>query len=210
MIKLLLTDLFQYYSLLKFKITWRQANKHNNTVAVNKFDINQVMVGNYSYGELQVKTFGDRQHKLKIGSFVSIAQGTKFLLAGEHDYSRLTTFPIEKYVLKKSSAEPISKGDIVIGDDVWIGENAIVLSGVQIGQGAVIAAGSVVAKNVPPYSISINNTVLKYRFSDEVRQKLLKLDLERLQISDFEKINQFDTIEQFLDSSIYKKYSLDN
>lgn len=76
----------------------------------------------------------------------------------------------------------MSKGDIVVGDDVWFGCNVTVLSGVTIGQGAVIAAGTVVTKNIPPYAIAggVPAKILKYRFSQEIINYLLKLDFNNL------------------------------
>lgn len=70
----------------------------------------------------------------------------------------------------------------MVGDDVWIGLNAIVLSGVHIGQGAVIAAGAVVTKDVPPYAIVAGNParIIKKRFSEEIILKLLTLDYGKI------------------------------
>lgn len=78
--------------------------------------------------------------------------------------------------------DAISKGDIIVDDDVWIGYGAIILSGVHISQGAIIAAGAVVTKDVPPYAIvgGVPANILKYRFSKEIIQELLKIDYEHL------------------------------
>ncbi|ARE24934.1 MULTISPECIES: CatB-related O-acetyltransferase [Streptococcaceae] len=204
MIKLILQELKMYYSLLKFKSNWKKSNKHNNTIPTNVFNIDQVEVGRYTYGQLNIKMFGDKSKFLKIGSFVSIAEGTKFLLAGEHDYYKWTTFPIEKYVLKIKQSEPISKGNIIIEDDVWIGENTLILSGVTIGQGSVIAAGSVISKDVPRYSIVASNRIIKYRFPDSERKKLQLLDFDRLTLEDVSEINNMESVESLLNSEIYK------
>ena len=78
--------------------------------------------------------------------------------------------------------EGISKGDIIIADDVWVGAGAIILSGVHIGQGAVVAAGAVITKDVPPYAIvgGVPAKVIKYRFSDDLIAELLKVDFSQL------------------------------
>lgn len=78
--------------------------------------------------------------------------------------------------------EALSKGNIIIEDDVWIGQGAIILSGVTIGRGSVIGAGAVVAKDIPPYSIVVGNPgkVIKKRFSDEIIEKLMKVDYSKL------------------------------
>jgi serine acetyltransferase len=78
--------------------------------------------------------------------------------------------------------EAVSKGDIVVGDDVWIGYGATILSGVHIGQGAVVAAGALVAKDVPPYAIvgGVPAKVIKYRFEPALIERLLEIDYSQL------------------------------
>ncbi len=75
--------------------------------------------------------------------------------------------------------EALSKGDIILGDDVWVGINVIICSGITIGQGAVIGAGSVVTKDIPPYSIAVGNPakVIKKRFSEPLIEKLLSINI---------------------------------
>ena len=84
--------------------------------------------------------------------------------------------------LQNEKFEAISNGDIIIEDDVWIGENAVILSGVHIGQGAVIAAGAVVTRDIPPYSIvaGVPAKILRYRFDQDVINELLKIDFGSL------------------------------
>ena len=78
--------------------------------------------------------------------------------------------------------EAISKGDIILEDDVWIGQRAMIMSGIRIGQGAVVAAGAVVTKDVPPYAIvgGVPAKVIRYRFAPELTQELMKIDYNRL------------------------------
>ena len=76
--------------------------------------------------------------------------------------------------------ESETKGDIIIEDDVWIGYGCTILSGVKIGQGAVIGTRSVVAKDIPPYAIYAGNKIIKYRFSNKVIEKLLKIDFSKI------------------------------
>ena len=179
------------YSLIKelgsrirlnvFKRAWRRKNQHNGTFPVNRFPIECVTVGNESYGELNVVTFANNT-KLRIGHYVSISQEVKFMLDVEHYTDHISTFPFKVKVLKECRYEAFSKGDIVIDDDVWIGYGSIIMSGVHIGQGAIVAAGAVVAKDVPPYAIvgGVPAKVIKYRFSPEVIEQLLKLDYSKL------------------------------
>jgi acetyltransferase-like isoleucine patch superfamily enzyme len=87
----------------------------------------------------------------------------KFLLSGNHQYDIISTYPYELLVVKsrgRGVGIAVAKGNIVIGDDVWIGANAIICSGVTIGQGAIVAAGAVVVKDVEPYSIVGGNPVV--------------------------------------------------
>ena len=124
------------------------------------------------------------QEKLIIGKFCSIACGTKFLFnCANHTLKSLSTytFPLfyEEWELEKSNITTAwdNKGDIVIGNDVWIGYEAVIMAGVHIGDGAIIAARAVVTKDVPPYTIvgGIPSKEKRKRFDAEVIQQLLIL-----------------------------------
>lgn len=109
-------------------------------------------------------------NKIIIGNFSSIARNTS-IQEVMHRSDCATTYHIfQNFFKEKRNDEFVSKGDIVIGNDVWIGANAIVLSGVTVGDGSIVAAGAVVTKDVPPYSIVAGNPakVVKYRFSEEI------------------------------------------
>ena len=163
---------------------WRRNNKHNQTEMKAVFDSNLVSVGNYSYGELNVVSFGLNTH-LHIGNFVSIAQNVHFLMEVEHYTDHLSTYPYNVKALNKVKYEAFSKGDIYVCDDVWIGYGSTILSGVTIGQGAVIAAGAVVTKDVPPYTIcgGVPAEVIKERFAEATIQYLRTLDYSKLEQS---------------------------
>ncbi len=122
--------------------------------------------------------------KLKVGKFCSIACGVKFLFtSANHTMHSISTYPFpiffEEWGLDVTNITSAwdNKGDIVIGNDVWIGYEAIVLSGVTIGDGAIIGTRAVVTKDVPPYTIvgGIPAKPIRKRFSDEVISKLLEL-----------------------------------
>lgn len=122
--------------------------------------------------------------KLKVGKFCSIACGAKFLFtSANHTMHSISTYPFpiffEEWGLDVTNITSAwdNKGDIVIGNDVWIGYEAIVLSGVTIGDGAIIGTRAVVTKDVPPYTIvgGIPAKLIRKRFSDEVISKLLEL-----------------------------------
>ena len=122
--------------------------------------------------------------KLIIGKFCSIACGAKFIMnSANHSLNSLSnyTFPLftEEWGcdLKVSEAWD-NKGDIIIGNDVWIGYNAVILSGVKIGDGAIIGAKAVVTKDVEPYSIvgGVPAREIRKRFDNEIIEKLMKLE----------------------------------
>lgn len=180
-------------NIFKFKKEWKKKNTHNDTLPVNLFDLNSVQVGNYTYGLLNVIEQNKGQAVLKIGNFCSIAEDVKFLLCCEHDICKFTTFPYRSKLLGSVPKEATSKGNIVIKDDVWIGYGATIMSGVTIGQGAVIAAGSIVTKDVEPYSIvgGVPAKHIKYRFDREIINELLKVDFEKLNINFLQKNDKF-------------------
>ena len=122
--------------------------------------------------------------RLIIGKFCSIACGAKFLFnSANHTLSSLSTYPFPLFfeewnIDKKSVADAWdNKGDIIIGNDVWIGYEAVVLSGVTIGDGAIIGTRAVVTKDVPPYTIvgGVPATPIRKRFSDKTIDMLLQM-----------------------------------
>lgn len=122
--------------------------------------------------------------RLIIGKFCSIACGTKFLFnSANHTLKSLSTytFPLfyEDWNLEKSNITTAwdNKGDIIIGNDVWIGYEAIIMAGVHVGNGAIIAAHAVVTKDVQPYTIvgGVPARLIRKRFNEEIIQELEKL-----------------------------------
>lgn len=138
-----------------------------------KFEQNNVL---FNYPE-----FGD---KLIIGKFCSIASKTKFIMGpANHRISSVTTYPFNVFggLWNKNTPEHLSqlpfKGDIVIGNDVWIGRESVIMPGVKIGDGAIIGVYSVVTKDVEPYSVVGGNPakLIKKRFDDGLIEILLKV-----------------------------------
>lgn len=124
------------------------------------------------------------QDKLIIGKFCSIACEAKFLFnSANHTLSSLSTYPFPIFFeewdleIKDITKAWDNKGDIVIGNDVWIGYEAVILAGVTIGDGAVIGTHAVVTKDVPPYTIvgGIPAKPIKKRFPQETIDALLKI-----------------------------------
>lgn len=176
-----MSKIIEIINLVKFKKKWRKNNTHNYTVAKNIFNINVVDVGKMTYGHLEVHCWGSQNEMLSIGNYVSIASGVKFLLGGNHYYNTFSTYPFKVKVMGEF-IEAYSNGPIVIEDDVWIGTDVIILSGVKIGKGSVIAAGSVVVKDIPAYSIVGGNPakVIKSRFDDNIVAKLSEIDFSKI------------------------------
>ena len=147
-----------------------------------------IIVGDFTYiadSEFESHVthhYGWNEDKLIIGTFCQIAPGVEFVMNGaNHQMNALTTFPF--YTLQgwnmnppKPSDLPL-KGDTVIGNDVWIGQNAVILPGVYIGDEAIIGANSVVGSDVTPYTIVVGNPArtLRKRFDDELIGLLLDL-----------------------------------
>lgn len=118
----------------KYAAEWRKRNAHNFTMVANHFNMDAVQVGKASYGLLYVVTRNYQNVKLIIGDYCSLAGGVKFLLSGNHQYDIVSTYPYELLLMNDPAAGiAVAKGNIEVGDDVWIGENAIICSGVTIG-----------------------------------------------------------------------------
>lgn len=139
-------------------------------------------IGKYSYGQKHISIMGDSKSKLKIGKFCSIADNITIYLGRNHRTDWVTTYPFghtHTDVFNKFNGDghPQTKGDVIIGNDVWIASHVTIMSGVKIGDGAVIAANSHVVKDVEPYSIVGGNPAkfIKYRFNQETIKKLLDL-----------------------------------
>lgn len=158
----------------KIENIWRKQNFDNFTELCPNGSVTcNIAVGKRSYGKINAIFSSDLPVMLILGNYVSIAPNVMFIPVSEHNYRVLSTYPFKVKCLNKT-CEALSKGSIIVEDDVWIGANSIILSGVRIGQGAVIAAGSVVTHDVEPYSIVAGNPAkfVKHRFDPEVVEKL--------------------------------------
>lgn len=162
-----------------------------------------IEVGDYSYysGFYHGKTFEDQSvrylmgdsvtqqewqegayaevDKLIIGKFCSIASGATFMMAGNqgHRVDWISTFPFSPEEFGEDVQSGFERaGDTIVGNDVWIGSEAMIMPGVKIGDGAVIGARSVITKDVPPYSIVVgHNHIVRQRFDDECVAILLEI-----------------------------------
>jgi acetyltransferase-like isoleucine patch superfamily enzyme len=160
----------------KIKIFLTEDDYNENDVFTKNLVINKnVHIGDYTYGFPNVSIWTDRYH-LYIGKFCSIAENVRILVDGNHRTDFITTYPLDHYMegLPFNPNNYSLKGDVHIGNDVWIGQSALILPGVSIGNGAVIAAGSIVVKNVKDYEIVGGNPArhIRYRFTEEQITKL--------------------------------------
>lgn len=162
-----------------------------------EFEKNNVL---FNYPE-----FGD---KLIIGKFCSIASGTKFVMgSANHRLSSVTTYPFNVFggLWSEITPDHLSqlpfKGDTIIGNDVWIGRECVIMPGINIGDGSIIAAYSVVTKDVPPYSVVGGNPAcfIKKRFDNELIELLL-----RLKWWDFEPNNLVNILPLLCDTDLDK------
>lgn len=139
------------------------------------------VVGDYTYGYEHIEVVLSGAN-INIGKFCSIAPGVKAFLGLNHRTDWITTYPFgDRYTNVFNYTGPVgfkeSKGDINIGNDVYVGIDSRLMSGITIGDGAVIGAHSVVAKDIPPYCVAVGNParVVKKRFTDEEIFLLLNL-----------------------------------
>lgn len=164
---------FSYNSIEINQALTRIVLKHN----IKEFNWE---IGNHTYGTPLVMEAG--LASLKIGKFCSIAPGVSIIL-GNHITNTATTYPFSSLrdfwpgARSGSFSDHGTKGDVKIGNDVWIGRYATIMSGITIGDGAVIAANSVVTKDVKPYSIVGGNPakLLRMRHSDDIIEALLQI-----------------------------------
>lgn len=139
----------------------------------------RVAVGRFTYGSPQFMLWDDKE-RIRIGAFCSIASDVVIFGGGEHRLDWVTTFPLRIALGDPKGGQdghPATKGETKIGNDVWIGFGATIMSGVEIGDGAVIGARSVVSKDVCPYSVVVGNPArsVKRRFTDDQIAALLEI-----------------------------------
>jgi virginiamycin A acetyltransferase len=150
-----------------------------------------IEVGEYTYYdsyddplafERDAVLYGFGPERLVIGRFCAVASHVRFLMPGANHADRgPSTYPFGIFGAGWASTMDVvmsapSRGDTIVGHDVWLGYSALVLPGVRIGHGAVVAAASVVARDVPPYAIVVGNParVVRSRFSEEDVERLLR------------------------------------
>lgn len=176
----------KYRKYKKFKQEIKRKWPKTKIIPKNRISLENITFGKYSYGAPTILRYGNTGEGLEIGNYVSIANNVTFLLGGEHNLETFTTYPLKGMILDREERMVTQK--TIIEDDVWIGYGVKILSGVKIGQGAVIGAGAVVVRDLEPYGIygGVPAKLIRYRFSKELRDKLLKLDLSKIEDIDLE------------------------
>jgi len=159
-----------------------QENFFTHEILEKSITKNGWKIGKHTYGH--PKIIGSGRAHLEIGDYCSIADDVTLILAN-HNYRHISTYPFTNIFTdgqgqeqeQKVDLHAFSRGAIVIGNDVWIGQGATVFSGVRVGNGAAIGAGSYVREDVPDYAIVTGNpaSVQRYRFSHSSISKLLEL-----------------------------------
>jgi acetyltransferase-like isoleucine patch superfamily enzyme len=137
-------------------------------------------LGRHTYGMPTIYSYCGSEVHVTIGSFCSIAPDVQIINGGIHPASWVSLFPFRiRWNLEGAFEDgmPQTRGDIVIGSDVWLGTGAMVLSGVKIGDGAIIAARAVVTRDVEPYAIVAGCPARRqaFRFSPEVIKQLMEI-----------------------------------
>jgi acetyltransferase-like isoleucine patch superfamily enzyme len=155
----------------------------------------KVCIGRFTYGanKISILQWGEGA-SLEIGAFCSVANDVTIFLGGNHRIDWITTYPFGHVFTNRISGSgvsghPATRGNVVIGNDVWIADGVTILSGVRVGDGAVLGARAVVTKDVDPYTIVAGNPAqdVKKRFNAEIIRLLLELawwNLPEAQISD--------------------------
>lgn len=192
----IISKIFNFYKISKAKKIFKR-NNPDNFVKFGEINSNffyddiiskKYTVGKNTYGVLNIRTSGNKQTFLHIGNNCSISGHCTFLLDGNHTSNSLTCYPYKSKFFPSMPHDDDcqTKGGINIEDEVWICDNTLILSGVHIGKGAIVSAGSVVTKNVPPYSIVGGNPakVIKYRLDDKSRELLVNFDIYNLEINE--------------------------
>ncbi len=136
-------------------------------------------IGEWTHGHYGLQVLSAEGGTLRIGKFCSIARGVTIILGGEHrtDWVSTYAFPALVRGAEAYQGHSRSKGDVVIGNDVWVGINSIIMSGVTLADGMVVGAGSVVRRSFPPYSIVAGNpaSLAGYRFPKEIIDELIRM-----------------------------------
>lgn len=128
----------------------------------------------YAHDPRIVVHHNDPDYNVTVGAYTSIADGVTFIVGGNHQTRWISTYPFDE---ASRRGHPHSRGPITVGNDVWIGMGAVVVSGVSIGDGAVVAGYAVVTRDVEPYTVVAGNPAqpVRQRFTPDETRALLAM-----------------------------------
>jgi acetyltransferase-like isoleucine patch superfamily enzyme len=170
-------------------------------------------IGKHTYGVHNVQLhWPDSGSFVEIGKFCSIASNTHIYLGGNHRTDWITTYPFghtkrDVFNSFDGTGHPATKGNVIIGNDVWIGDNVTIMSGINIGDGSVLACNSHIVKDVKPYTITGGNPAqeIKLRFTPQQIESLLRIkwwDWEDQKINENANLLCSKNIQEFIDKHI--------
>ena len=135
--------------------------------------------GKFSYGSPKIHRWGNKG-KILIGSFCSFGPNIDIYMGADHRFDFITTSPLGADTFNNAFSKAhknflLDRGDLIIGNDVWVGAESKIFSGIEIGTGAIIGAGSVIRKNIEPYTIVYGNPAkeISKRFNEKIIKRLL-------------------------------------
>ena len=177
-----------------FRFKWRKNNFHNFTNANTVFNMERVSVGKKTYGDLNINLGTNPARSVKIGNFCSIAPNVQFII-NPHNYRFFSSWGWQIFEYDERWYQWEKKTSIIVEDDVWIGQGAVILGGSVLRQGCVIGAGTVVSCEVPPYAVYVDHRIIKYRFEPEICRKLQTIDYSRFDKKVIDRIKGWHRIE---------------
>ena len=181
--KLIKSKILEYKNRDKFLKIGYMSNVTNCNFGIYNTIYNEVSLSEVTFGDFTYIAGNTSISRTTIGKFCSIGPDCKIGLGKHPTKDFVSTHPVFFSTLKQAQVTFADRNYfdefayIIIGNDVWLGANVIVVDGVKIGDGAVVAAGSVVTKDIPPYAIvgGVPAKIIKYRFEKEEIEKLLQL-----------------------------------
>lgn len=158
------------------------ANAYTKDTLAEHVASGHLVVGPHTYGPLVLRHWGaPGTYVCRVGDYCSIADGAQVFLGGYHRPEWVSMYPFGAFAEWRGPGvrtdHTVGRGDVVIGSDVWLGSQCMIMAGVTIGHGAVVAARAIVSRDVPPYAIVAGNParVVKHRFDDETIADLLAI-----------------------------------
>lgn len=159
-------------------LRWKPGQAEPSAPVITAIHLVKSGLGTYGVEHLKLHSW-DNSTRIIIGKYCSIADNVHIFLGGNHDISRISTFPFGRGndLIGPRSGHPKSNGNVLIGNDVWIGSHSSIMSGVSIGNGAVIAAFAHVVRDVADYEVVGGNPAkhIKFRFNEEIVSELKRV-----------------------------------